>query len=114
MGTSRLFVLLSDNVQLPLLSSCQQVLCSVPRLLAVARCASQSCVTAQHGSGSQFIDHICALLEAPCHSFLCSFAAAAAAVVVVSLQAVRKMMDAKKLESTLNYDSSFGDGNQKG
>jgi len=29
-------------------------------------------------------------------------------------QAVRKMMDAKKLESTLNYDSSFGDGNQKG
>jgi 26S proteasome regulatory subunit T4 len=30
------------------------------------------------------------------------------------VQAVRKMMDAKKLESTLNYDSSFGDGNQKG
>jgi hypothetical protein len=30
------------------------------------------------------------------------------------LQAVRKMMEAKKLESTLNYDSSFGDGNQKG
>ncbi|WIA19553.1 hypothetical protein OEZ85_005495 [Tetradesmus obliquus] len=30
------------------------------------------------------------------------------------MKAVRKMMDAKKLESTLNYDSSFGDGNQKG
>ena len=30
------------------------------------------------------------------------------------LQAVRKMMEAKKLESTLNYDSNFGDGNQKG
>jgi hypothetical protein len=31
----------------------------------------------------------------------------------VLLQAVRKMMEAKKLESTLTYDSSFGDGNQK-
>jgi hypothetical protein len=30
------------------------------------------------------------------------------------VQAVRKMMDAKKLESSLTYDSSFGDGGQKG
>ncbi len=28
-------------------------------------------------------------------------------------QAVRKMADAKKLETTLNYDSAFGDGGQK-
>jgi hypothetical protein len=28
-------------------------------------------------------------------------------------QAVRKLTDAKKLETTLNYDSSFGDGGQK-
>jgi hypothetical protein len=39
---------------------------------------------------------------------------AAAAALLMCLQAVRKMMDAKKLESTLNYDSSFGDGNQNG
>jgi hypothetical protein len=53
------------------------------------------------------------LLEAPWLTLSCA-AAAAAAIMLVRLQAVRKMMDAKKLESTLNYDSSFGDGNQKG
>jgi 26S proteasome regulatory subunit T4 len=29
------------------------------------------------------------------------------------MRAVRKLCDAKKLESTLNYDSAFGDGGQK-
>lgn len=29
-------------------------------------------------------------------------------------QAVRKLMDTKKLEGTLSYDSSFGDSGQKG
>lgn len=29
------------------------------------------------------------------------------------MKAVRKLTDAKKLETTLNYDSSFGDGGQK-
>ena len=29
------------------------------------------------------------------------------------MKAVRKLVEAKKLESTLSYDSSFGDGGQK-
>lgn len=29
------------------------------------------------------------------------------------MRAVRKMNEAKKLESTLNYDSAFGDGKSK-
>ena len=41
---------------------------------------------------------------------------AAAALPPSSLphpQAVRKLMDAKKLESTLAYDSTFGDGGKQ-
>jgi 26S proteasome regulatory subunit T4 len=29
------------------------------------------------------------------------------------MMAVRKMLDAKKLEGTLSYDSAFGDGGKK-
>lgn len=31
-------------------------------------------------------------------------------IALIFTQAVRKLMDVKKLESTLSYDSAFGDG----
>ena len=80
-----------------------------------------SCVVAHHAHTSYLLAHLAVIIEG-CWCFadlrnVCTeagmFAIRDERDYVVQedfMKAVRKMNDAKKLETTISYDSSFGDG----